>query len=108
MRILNKDMLTSHGNRKGREIVTDLLEAGLTALDPYIRVKELIHLEGNKIILNTQGYEMKGDPHAGPAVYDLQDYDRVFVIGAAKGVQRAALAMEEVLGDVLTGGHVIA
>ena len=48
MRILNKDMLTSHGNRKGREIVTDLLEAGLTALDPYIRVKELIHLEGNK------------------------------------------------------------
>ena len=108
MRILNKDMLTSHGNRKGREIVTDLLEAGLTALDPYIRVKELIHLEGNKIILNTQGYEMKGDPHAGSAVYDLQDYDRVFVIGAAKGVQRAALAMEEVLGDVLTGGHVIA
>lgn len=32
----------------------------------------------------------------------------MYVIGAAKGVQRAALAMEEALGDVLTGGHVIA
>lgn len=29
-------------------------------------------------------------------------------LGAAKGIQRAALAMEEVLGDILTGGHVIA
>ncbi|MBQ2708932.1 MAG: DUF4147 domain-containing protein, partial [Clostridia bacterium] len=36
------------------------------------------------------------------------DYDRIFVIGAAKGVQRAALALEEVLGDHLTAGHVIA
>lgn len=107
MRILNKDRLTSHGNIEGRRIVAELLDVGLDALDPYIRVKEFVQVKDGKIILDNRGFEMKGDPHAGPAIYDLKDYDRVFVIGAAKGVQRAALAMEEVLGDVLTAGHVI-
>ena len=107
MRIKNKAALTCHGNIEGRRVVTELLDAGLDALDPYYRVKALVRVENGKIILSTEGFEMKGDPHAGPCEFDLKDYDRVFVIGAAKGVQRAALAMEEVLGDVLTAGHVI-
>lgn len=107
MRVKNKAALTAHGNRKGREIVAELLDAGLDALDPYYRVKTLFTRDGRRIVLHTQGFEMRGDPHAGDAVYDLADYDRVFVIGAAKGVQRAALALEEMLGDALTGGHVI-
>lgn len=89
-------------------MVAELLDAGLDALDPYLRVKNFVQVQDGKIILDDRGYEMKGDPHAGPAVYDLKDYDRVFVIGAAKGIQRAAAAMEEVLGDILTGGYVIA
>lgn len=107
MRIKNKKMLICHGNREGRRIVADLLDAGLDALDPYIRVKSLVRMENHRILLNTNGFEMQGDPHTGPAVYDLREYDRVFVIGAGKGVQRAALALEEILGDALTGGHVI-
>ena len=99
MRILNKQALTNHGNKKGREVVADLLDVGLDALDPYARVKNFVRIEGNRIILDDRGYEMKGDPHAGPAVYELDEGDRVFVIGAAKGVQRAALALEEILGD---------
>ena len=108
MRIKNKITLTSHGNIEGRKIVTELLDAGLDSIDPYYRVKELIKVENGKIILDTEGFEMKDDPHAGPLQFDLKDYDRVFVIGAAKGVQRAALGFEEALGDVLTAGHVIA
>lgn len=107
MRIQNTNSLTSHGNRAGREIVTKLLDTGLDSLDPYFRVKEFIKLKDNKIIINNNGFEMKDDPHSGEICFDIKDYDRVFVIGAAKGVQRAALAFEEVLGDVLTGGHVI-
>lgn len=107
MRIKNKEKLTSHGNIYGRKIVADLLDAGLDSLDPYFRVKEFIKVENNKIIINNIGYEMKDDPHSGPLVFDLKDYDRVFLFGAAKGIQRAALAFEEVLGDVLTAGHVI-
>ena len=108
MRINNKPALVSHGNVSGRKIVTELLDAGLDSIDPYYRVKKLIKVENGKIILNTDGFEMKGDPHAGPLEFDLKDYDRVFVIGAAKGVQRAALGFEEALGDLLTAGHVIA
>lgn len=107
MRIKNITPLTSHGNKTGRKIVTQLLDAGLDSLDPYFRVKEFIKIESGKIMINHIGFEMKGDPHSGGLCFDLKDYDRVFVIGAAKGVQRAALAFEEVLGDALTGGHVI-
>lgn len=108
MRIKNKRTLTSHGNIKGRKIVTELLDAGLDSIDPYYRVKKFIKVENGKIILDTKGFEMKDDPHAGPLQFDLKDYDRVFVIGAAKGIQRAALGFEEALGEVLTAGHVIA
>ena len=108
MRIKNKRELTSHGNIKGRKIVTELLDAGLDSIDPYYRVKKLVTVKDGKIILNTQGFEMKEDPHSCPLEFDLKNYDRVFVIGAAKGIQRAALGFEEALGDVLTAGHVIA
>ena len=107
MRIKNTASLTSHGNTVGREIVTQLLNVGLDSIDPYFRVKEFIKVENDRIVVNNDGFEMKGDPHSGKLSFNLEDYDRVFVIGAAKGVQRAALAFEEVLGDVLTGGHVI-
>ena len=107
MRIQNKEILVSHGNKKGREIIVDLLDAGLDSLDPYYRVKEFMQIKDGKLTLDNRGFEMKGDPHAGSIVYDLNAYDRIFVIGAAKGIQRAALAMEEVLGDYLTAGHVI-
>ena len=107
MRIKNKEKLTSHSNVYGRKIVTELLDAGLDALDPYFRVKQFIKVENNKIILNNEGFEMKDDPHSGPVEFNLKDYDRVFLFGAAKGIQRAALAFEEVLGDILTAGHVI-
>lgn len=107
MRIKNTDSLISHGNVCGRRIVTELLDAGLDSLDPYYRVKEFIRLEDNTIIINNNGFEMKDDPHSGKLYFNLEDYNRVFVIGAAKGVQRAALAFEEILGDALTAGHVI-
>ena len=108
MRITNKKQITAHGNEVGRKIVADLLDAGLDAIDPYNRVKRLLSLDGNVLTVRSDGFTMKGDPHVGDMVFDLDKFGRVFVIGAAKGVQRAGLAFEEVLGDYLTGGHLIA
>lgn len=107
MRINNKDQLVNHGNIGGRTVVAELLDAGLDALDPYIRVKELMTVNDGKLMFKTTGFEMKEDPHSGDIELNLADFDRVFVIGAAKGIQRAALAIEEILGDYLTAGHVI-
>ena len=108
MRIKNIETLTSAGNIDGRKIVADLLDAGLDALDPYLRVKQLVEVRADGIYLHADGFTMRGDPQSCDAFYPFTDYDRIFVIGAAKGVQRAALALEEVLGDHLTAGHVIA
>ena len=107
MRIQNIELLTNHGNIEGRKIVADLLDVGLDSLDPYYSIKKLVEFKDSKIILDNKDFEMKNDPRSGKAVYDLRDYDRVYVIGAAKGVGRAALAFEEILGDALTGGHII-
>ncbi len=107
MRVKNKETLANHGNVKGRKIVTELLDAGLDALDPYYRIKKLVNIKDNKIILETDGFEMKDDPHKGNVEFNLEDYDRIFVIGAAKGIQRAALGLEEALGDLLTAGEII-
>ena len=108
MRIINKEKLIGHGNEQGRKVVAELLDAGLDAIDPYLRVKEFLSLSGDVLHINNVGFEMKGDPHSGAMDISLNDYDRIFVIGAAKGVQQAGKAFEEVLGDKLTGGHLIA
>ncbi len=102
------NQVVRHGNVQGRKVVVDLLDAGLDAIDPYLRVKEFLSLTGDVLHINNVGFEMKGDPHSGAMDISLNDYDRIFVIGAAKGVQQAGKAFEEVLGDKLTGGHLIA
>ena len=109
-RILNAGVLTSHGNVAGRMAVVEILEAGLQACDPYYTTKRMLRIEGNRLIVGNSDYEPKDSPEGvrGEQVFDLDEVGRVFVFGAGKGVQRSALAFEEVLGDRLTGGHVIA
>ena len=56
MRILNKESLCGHGNRRGREIVAELLDAD--ALDPYHRVRQLVQIRDNRIVLDDRSFEM--------------------------------------------------
>ena len=106
-RIQNVEMLTSHGNMKGREAVLTILEAGLQATDPYNNTRQLIHLENNKLIIGNKKFEPSGDPQSGDEILDLSRIRHIYVIGAGKGIQRIAKAIEDILGDRLTGGHVI-
>lgn len=107
MRITNMQTLISHGNRRGRELVAQILDAGLDAADPYNNAKRLIRVEGGKLIIGNEYFEPHGDPHHGSEFYDLAHIGKIYVFGAGKGVQRVAKAIEEILGDHLTGGHVI-
>ncbi len=107
MRIRNADVLTSHGNRAGREAVVQILEAGLHAGDPYHNTRKLIRVEDGNLIVGHPDFEPVGSPESGDDVYDLSKVGRIYVFGAGKGIQRAAKAIEDVLGDRLTGGHVI-
>lgn len=108
MRILNQDALRSHGNVAGRQALVEILEAGLQAADPYHNTRRLIRRDGNRLIVGCREFEPAGDPQTGDEIINLDEVGRIFVFGAGKGVQRLAKAIEDVLGDRLTGGHVIA
>ena len=108
MRIRNADTLTSHGNRVGREAVVQILEAGLQAGDPSRNTRRLLRVEDGRLIVGNPDFEPGGSPVTGDDVYDLSQVGRIFVFGAGKGIHRAAKAIEDVLGDRLTGGHIIA
>ena len=106
-RILNLESLTNHGNIEGRKIVAEIMEAGLSAADPYNNTTKLAKLEGTILTFEGKIFEPPNDPHTGPAVFDLSKIDRVFVFGLGKGIQRITKALEDILGDYLTGGHVL-
>jgi glycerate-2-kinase len=85
-------------------MVADILEAGLTAVDPYPNTRRLVRVENEKLIIggcpemDLSGY--------GDEVIDLSRTGEIYVVGAGKTVQRQAKALEDLLGDRLTAGAV--
>lgn len=106
-RIRNAERLTCHGNVAARKAMVAILEAGLEASDPYHNTRKLVCLRGNTLVVGGKAFEPSGDPHAGDAVYDLSTIRSIYVFGAGKGSQRMVRALEEILGDRITDGHVI-
>ena len=107
-RILNRDTLLATGNIPGRNAVLEILETGLQASDPYINARRLIRKKKGMLVVGNRGFEPAGTPKSGDEVFDLSEAGGgIYVFGAGKGVQRVAKAIEDVLGDRLTGGHVI-
>jgi glycerate 2-kinase len=107
MRIQNMAALAAQGNQRGRRALLDILEAGLQAADPYNNARQLLRVEGRRLIVGHADFVPAGSPKSGEEVFDLDALGRIYVVGAGKGSQRVAKAIEEVLGDRLTGGHVI-
>ena len=107
MRIQNRETLLSTGNRTGREAMVQILEAGLQSADPYHNTRRLMRIEEGKLIVGNKEFEPESSPRSGDEVYDLSRVRKIFVVGAGKGIQNVARAIEEVLGDRLSGGHVI-
>ena len=107
MRILNNDQVTSHGNVAGRKDMVQILEAGLQAADPYNNTRSMFELNGSMLRIGNPRFEADGDPGSGIDTLDLNDFDGIYVVGAGKGVQRVVKAIEDALGDWLTGGEVI-
>jgi glycerate-2-kinase len=104
MVIRNRDEVVSHGNSREREIVAGILEAGLTAVDPYLNTRRLVRVEKGKLIIGgCREMDLSG---YGDEVIDLSRSGDIYIIGAGKTVQRQAKALEDILGDRLTAGAV--
>ncbi len=108
MRILNRGQLESAGNKTGRADVAAIMEAGLQAADPYVNTCKLLRREGDRLYIGNSLFEADHDPCAGTEEICLDQIGQIYVVGAGKGVQRVAKALEEIIGDRLTGGEVIA
>jgi glycerate 2-kinase len=104
MLIQNKAALLSHGNISGRQIVLDIIEAGISAADPYFSAKKLLRLDGDRLSVGHPDFS--DPPGQGPQIFDLRKVDHIYVVGGGKAVQRQAKAFEEVLGDRITAGHI--
>ncbi|MGD8924567.1 MAG: DUF4147 domain-containing protein, partial [Syntrophobacterales bacterium] len=68
-----------------------IFEAGLKAVDPKDAVKRFVTLEGNTLRIGEQEY-------------DLNEFSHVWAIGAGKASAAMAQAVEEILGDLVSGG----
>lgn len=107
MRIKNTHSLTGHGNRSLRADVAAVLEAGMTAGDPYDNTRQLVRVEKGFLHIGGKDFEPFDAPRPGIVSLDLAATGRIFVFGAGKGIQRVAEALEDALGEHLSGGHIL-
>jgi glycerate 2-kinase len=75
------------------ESINRLVRAALDAVEPAQAVRNLVTREQDRLSV------------AGTA-YDLQDYERVYVVGGGKAGAPMALALSEALGSSLTAGWI--
>ncbi len=94
MFVKNRERLLSHGLKAGRRALIDVVEHALQSVDPYTAAKRLVHRNHNVLAV-------------GRLRYDLRELGNVYFLGAGKASFPIAQALEEVLGDRLSGGVVI-
>lgn len=87
-------LLADPSTRERRAVVTRVMQAALTAVEPGEAVRRALHRDGDRLTV-------------GDRTYDLTAYDRVFVVGAGKASAPMAAAVEEVLGEKCAAGLVV-
>lgn len=72
----------------------EIFFAGLSAVDPFAAIKREVQRQGDQL-------------HVRERIYNLNQFQRIFVIGSGKAAACMALAIEELIGDRLAGGIVV-
>lgn len=74
-----------------RKDALDIFWAGVRAVEPRTAVKQACRREGGRLLVKSKAY-------------DLTAFERIYVIGAGKAGAPMAQALEEMLGDRISGG----
>ena len=77
------------------EELCDIFAAALARVDPYKMIIDHVKVEGCELAVS-----FEDESHR----VNLDDFDRILVLGAGKASARMAKAVEEILGDRITGG----
>lgn len=92
--IKNKDELLSQGVIEGREAVLNVLEQTFSHINYYTIMKRIVALEND--ILTIDKLEL-----------NLNRFKNIYLIGGGKHATFMAAALEEILGDRVSGGVII-
>lgn len=77
-----------------RRTALDIFEAGMTAVSTETAIRRHVAVNAGKL-------------REGKKVYDLENYEKIFVIGCGKASVETARVLEKMLGKKITGGVVI-
>jgi hydroxypyruvate reductase len=78
-----------------RRDLSDIFQASLRRVDPYMMIKDRMKLSGNILSIKTDEKTLS---------WDLANYTRILVLGAGKATAKMALAVEEILGGRISEG----
>lgn len=93
-KIKNRDSLLSSGPHAEKKLALDLFETGLTAALPARAIRDRIKLRDN--LLKT-----------GTREYDLDEVERIIVLGGGKATLEMARSLEEILKNEISTGLII-
>lgn len=77
-----------------RDHALKIVESAYKAIDTDFCIKEIVSLEGDKLLI-------------GGNTFDLNKYRSISVIGFGKASSKAALALENILGEKISGGIIL-
>lgn len=87
----------SHLTPQRRDLLR-IMDAALAAVDPSTAVKRVLRRHDEILIIND---------HADPFSVSLSAFEHIWVLGAGKASVPMAQAVEEIVGEPLTGGLVV-
>ena len=79
-----------------RDMAKAVFLKAVSAVDPYQRLKEIAHIDKNRLIIGTEEVSEK--------VFDLNEFERIFLVGTGKASSSMAQAIEEIFGGRITKG----
>ncbi|UCG45885.1 MAG: glycerate kinase [Candidatus Bathyarchaeota archaeon] len=95
--IRNRKVLVNNGrstlDRKARKLALDSLEAALEAANPQNFINSRVRLKGEQLTIDGR-------------IFDLDKFNRIFVVGGGKASGGMAEALEAILEDRITNGIV--
>lgn len=95
MRVKKKvAFMLSSSEKKLRQHASAIFSAGVAAVDPQVAVQRTLRREGAKIFFANHGFA-------------VNDFLHFYVIGAGKAAAAMAQGVENVMGNLLTGGVVV-
>lgn len=92
----NKDNIAK---REGHKVALDCLIKGINAAHPRKRINETVSRQNGELTIESVD--------GTQALYNLKEYNKIFIIGGGNAAGHAATVLENKLGDRLSSGAVV-